>query len=258
MSHRNRDERRRILRAIFNGATSSQLSQFGLTDDEESFFRSHALRAENAALNRTTIFSAYYRMPRHQPVWYVIILVTIIVAGSSFCIEFFLSKARLEAPGTYPLFAAASTVGAIIAAAIGWGIASWIAHRNSRVQQTMAIITTRFAQPAFTGHLSNFFSAFGDKASPLVYTEHVEALLASPDRSDREAVQSLRYIMNYYEFIASGVSRGDMDYELVKENLRGNISFFYDKCLPHIRDIQLQRPLALRHLRRLRDHFREP
>ena len=85
----------------------------------------------------------------------------------------------------------------------------------------------------------------------------VSALENSAEDADSLNVQSLKYILNYYEFISAGIIRGDLDLGIVEANLKSNLIFFYEKCLPFILETRRTSPQALEHLAKMRNHFRE-
>lgn len=51
--------------------------------------------------------------------------------------------------------------------------------------------------------------------------------VSDPECPDRD---SLRLVLNYYEFIASGIRNGDFDEQMVKDSLRGTILNLYESC----------------------------
>lgn len=254
---RSPETRRAILRAIHNGENSDALARFELSTVEEERFRRAASAAEGRAVRQTASVSRYSNLRISSPFTPVPLLVIVIALGCATAVAALLGKADLQEPSTYPLFAATATIAAIAVAAIGWGVAGWVAHRNARVQHTINIVATRFAQPAFVNHLKTFNIQFGDGPHPQVTKAEIDRLVRSTDPKDHDPVQALRYILNYFEFISAGVERGDLDLELIEKNLKGNMSFYYDKCSPYIASLKRDRPLVLEAYTRLRDYFRD-
>lgn len=91
-----------------------------------------------------------------------------------------------------------------------------------------------------------------------VTTARMNALKASEREDDRKAAASVGYLLNYYEFIASGVLHGDLHSEIVRDNIRGVICFFYDRCEQHIQDLNKTNPRTFQNLIKIRTHYREP
>jgi len=105
--------------------------------------------------------------------------------------------------------------------------------------------------------MHRFHTNFGSDAS-VVTPEHLNELRRSRDEDDRKAAVSVTFILNYYEFIASGVLRGDLDARIIRDNIRGVLCQYHDKCLPYIRFANARNPRVFEHLIKLRTHYREP
>ena len=72
------------------------------------------------------------------------------------------------------------------------------------------------------------------------------------------ALQAMRYILNWFEFISVGVLLGDLDLEIVTKTIRSNLNLYVDRCLPYIIDLQKSNPRIMENLIELRLHFKEP
>ncbi len=169
-----------------------------------------------------------------RPVWVAVFIVT---AASLCAVLFLLLQIVPGDPATYPLVTALVACVAVAAASWGWAIGGWVAHRNARVQHTITIIAARFAQPMFVQQLALFNNSFGDADdTPKVTSQIIDALIASGTVEDQAKVQSARYLLNYFEFIASGVRSGELDLDIVRNNLRASVIYFHNKCEPYILD----------------------
>ncbi|MFT8679103.1 DUF4760 domain-containing protein [Gluconacetobacter sp.] len=144
-----------------------------------------------------------------------------------------------------PFITVAAAIIAGIMAAIGWLISSNVSHRNSQIQHTINLIGTRFSNAEFSKHLAKINQKFGNEAHPIITMSCIETAQASPDEKDRESVQSVKYILNYFEFIAICVFSGEINYDFVKSSLRGNLLYYYNKFQPYIREIRINKPSAL-------------
>lgn len=183
-------------------------------------------------------------------------LVSIIVIACAAVAIFLLFQIDLDAPATYPLMTALIGTAALAVAALGWGVGGWVAHRNARVQHTLTIIATRFAQPLFVQQMTIFNNAFGDADdSPKVTQAIIDALAETRSDGDQAKVQSARYLMNYFEFIATGVRSGELDLAIVRNNLRASFLYFHAKCEPYIVSGRAASPTLLENFTRLHDHF---
>lgn len=158
---------------------------------------------------------------------------------------------------TYQLVTPLVATVAATAATIGWAAAGWVAHRTARVQLTINLIATRFSQPLFHEQITRFNRHFGDENAAKVDTAMMAALDASRDPTDQKIVQSVRYILNYFEFLASGVLAGELDLDIVRNNLRANTLYYYDKCLPYITDLRRGDARLLENLTALQAHLRD-
>jgi len=165
---------------------------------------------------------------------------------------------NLGDPSTLSLMSASVTLVAVVAAIIGWVASLWMSYRNARMQHTINLVSTRFTQATFVSAYSAFHQKFGFLQTPQVTKADVDALDGSADLQDKACGQAVRFILNYYEFIAFGVRSGDLDIRVIAKTLRSNLKFYYDKCAPYISTLQQTSPTAMEHYSMLCDHFREP
>ena len=197
------------------------------------------------------------RLRTSRPFLPVIIAIAIIAVACAAAAAVLLAHAYIDDPQTYPLFSATATVMAIAVAAVGWGVAGWVSHRNGRVQHTINLLSTRFSQATFVQNAANFVDHFGPGGAPLVTRSDIDALTVSKTEAERNAARAVRYLLNYFEFIAVGVRRGDIDLGIVRENWRGVIRFYVDRCRPYIDALRDDDPRTFEHLVRLRSHFED-
>lgn len=251
--YRSWEERRQIIAAIVAETASKPLVDFALTSSEEVFFRARARRSVDRLARKTSSFKSYYRLPVAQPFLYILGLAAIIVAFGVVA-ALYLAVVRRSQPQATPLLAACGT---LTVAAIGWCVAAWISHRNAVRQNTISTIFARFAQTAYTDSLHRFHSGFG-----YLPTEKVtrEAVVKLRDQKGEEAKQAeaVNYVLNYFEYICVGALRGDFDAKIIKENLRGIIVYYYDKCEPYIMFANRANSRAFEHLIKVRTSYREP
>lgn len=153
----------------------------------------------------------------------------------------------------YPLFAACA---AITVAAIGWCVAAWIAHRNAIRQNTVNLLFARFSQATFSDSMHRFHREFGYGNETV--SRALINIARARDEDGAKASETPNYLLNYFEFIAAGVMNGDLDAKIVRDNIRGFVCYYYDKCEPFIFEANSRNPKAFEFLRKLRTHYREP
>lgn len=98
-----------------------------------------------------------------------------------------------------------------------------------------------------------FNKAFKD--SP-VTSGMVKRLVASSEEADKESVQAVRYLLNWFEFASARVLLGDLDITIVERTVRSNLLFYCDKCIAFILTEQAGNPRTLKNLLELANHFR--
>jgi hypothetical protein len=187
------------------------------------------------------------------PVWLVVAAISICATVAALYLVF---QIDLDEPATFPLVTGLVATVAVAAASWGWAIGGWVAHRNARIQHTITIIASRFAQPMFVQQMTLFNNSFGDADdSPKVTSDIINALINTGCATDQAKVQSARYMLNYFEFIASGVRSGELDLDIVCNNLRSSVRYFYNKCEPYIEDQRKSIPTLLSNFTRLKAHL---
>jgi hypothetical protein len=154
--------------------------------------------------------------------------------------------------------AIAALIGVIVAT-FGWSFSNWLAYRNSKKQHTVNLIfQTRFTQPTFNLHMRRFNKRFPVLSHEVVTIDVIDGLDNSNDDEGIDLAQSVKYILNYFEFIAAGVIGGDLDLDLVEQTVLSNLVYYFDKSAPYIYAVAKRYPGALENLIALRDHYREP
>lgn len=251
--YRNAKERAEIIRAAIAETAKKPLSDYGLSDSELVFFRARSARAVEALARRTSAFKAYYTLPTAKPFAVVVVASAVVVASVIFAGVYAYIATRHRP--AYPIFAALITISAVAA---GWAVTGWMTHRNTIRQNTNTMVTARFTQAPFNESLYRFHRQFGfeetHEISPLI----IKNLRETGSDDDWKAASSIGYLLNYFEFVANGVLRGDFDQAIIKDNFRGVISFYHDKCWPVIKAANDVNTMTYANLIKLRTHYREP
>ena len=133
-------------------------------------------------------------------------------------------------------------------------MSAWIAHRSNRSSYTLDTVAAWFAQSAFSDALRDFNKTLRRKKIDEML---VNSLAASQSDEDRAAVRSLRYLLNYFEFISVGVLDGELDERIVAKTLRGNLLDVYNHAASYITDLQKSNPRTLENFSMLRRHYQD-
>lgn len=127
------------------------------------------------------------------------------------------------------------TVVGVMAAVCGWVIAGMINLRNSIRQHTISTL--------LQSRLSATYMQYADKLSRH-YGDYEARKRANPalreNATDNADILALRYILNYFEFIAIGIKRGDLDEGMLRDSLRGILLKNVSMSMPWIRAEQRQ------------------
>lgn len=247
-------ERGEIIRAVIAETNPRPVSEFQLTTSEEIYFRTRSARAVRALARRSSTFKAYYRLPTAKP-FNLVVAVSIVTSFSTLFLAGYIWWHSQTGQPPSPLIAAFVSVAAV---AVGWAVAGWNTHRNTVRQNTNAILFARFSQAPFGDALHRFHKEFGWADGGPVTTARLRALSASGDDDRMKAAAAAIYILNYYESIASGVLNGDLDEQIVRDNVRGLVCAYFDKCAPHILASNRLNERTFENLVKLRTHYREP
>jgi hypothetical protein len=251
--YRSWEERRSIISSIIAEENPPPIETFELSESEELYFRSKSRKfIENLAI-KTSEFKSYYALPAANPFGRIIFLTLMILGSAGIAVLYINSK--IKGAAAFPLYGALT---AASIAALGWTVAGWIGHRNTVRQNTNNLLFARFSHAPFGDALHRFHTAFGVDLHPRITPEVINKLRNSACENDTKAAASVSYILNYYEFIATGVLNGDFDKHIVRDNIRGLIVFYHDKCAPMIYKDSKDYPRVFYNLKKIRTHYREP
>lgn len=132
---------------------------------------------------------------------------------------------------------------AAITAMSGWIVASVITVRNTVKQHTISTL--------LQSRLSATYMTYADKVSGHYIAYDLErkacpSLAKAPTDGIDEA--ALRYILNYFEFIAIGIRKGDLDEAMMKDSLRSILMKNVAMSRQWIDDCRSKSPRLYRHL----------
>lgn len=171
------------------------------------------------------------------------------------------------------------TLGVVAAIAVitGWIVNHQITSTNNRVNQTLNLILQTRISSVYQEHEQNVRAVYGrsvqilkedveewltnpktisdDSACTIGTCNKKEALLTKKDKTYK-ALVSCCYILNYYEFLASGVSSGLLDEELLYQTVGGMLLHQLKQKRAIIEKFREESKKSLEHLMTLESRWR--
>ena len=99
---------------------------------------------------------------------------------------------------------------------------------QARKQHTLDILFDTRLSSEFRRHLENRKRYFGEgeKVDPALFWEYLRPGIRPLDETSepfrkRECAEAIRALLNYYEFLALGIAREDLDEDMLKGTIRG-------------------------------------
>jgi hypothetical protein len=146
----------------------------------------------------------------------------------------------------------------ILSAIIGWLTNAWLSFRNSKKQHTINLLfQSRLNSDLFSRHQARLSYIYPPDSEYPIDWEEFDRISKSADSETRSTADSLRYMLNYYEFIAAGVKHGDLDIELLDDTIRDNLLYIHGLCAPLIKHFG-EDSRYLENLRQLNGHWIRP
>lgn len=254
MPHHDWKTQKLVCHAILIGKAERAFADHGVSLADQRIYRRMADDALAQVIRRRSSAKRYFAAHIRNPLFLVVALATGIAALSLLSAWMLFDYVDLTKPESYPIFGSVATFCAIGIAASGWAVAGWVTHRTGRSKLTMDVVAARYAQPAFGEALAAFNKVLLRRR---IDATVIAALEQSADQDERRAVQGLRYLLNYFEFISVGVLEGELDERIVARTLRGTLVTVYDLSLLYIAELQRTNPRTLEHYSTLRLHFRD-
>lgn len=138
----------------------------------------------------------------------------------------------------------------VSSAICGWLIAGIINLRNSIRQHTIStLLQSRLSATymKYADDLSRHYEAFDRRRKENPALREVA--------TDGVDVPSLRYILNYFEFIAIGVKRGDLEEEMLRDSLKSILKKNVAMSRPWIMQARIGNPRLYQNLLWLHDRW---
>ena len=245
-------QRRELVHAALENREPTSEELYHPTEAELHQAKKIAEKLKQEALGRWHPVKRMYRAPRRNP-----IVLPLFIAGTILAVTATLNilawrEIQVTTDWKPQSLAAVVTSVAVIAATTGWIANLWLTHRLNATKHTIDFVSGRFYNKEFNEAVKIFNLYFRTRS---VTTKIIEELDQTDREVDQAVIQSVKYLLNYFEFIAVGLAEGVLDYEIVRKSLRGNIVYYYDKCRPYIADLCEKNSDTLKNLRDLRLDF---
>jgi hypothetical protein len=159
---------------------------------------------------------------RKVPIIFAVFVWFLALYGFAHVLDF-----HIKSPGKNPT--AIVAYAAAWAALTGWMIQALIAVRNSRKQHTMSVL------------LQTRMSAEFNKNVAIIEKTFPEGSVISYSKANRnkQTLSAVRYVLNYYEFIAVGLRHRDLDETLMRDCICSQMCRFLlraDDVIRKVRD----------------------
>lgn len=254
MPHHDWKTQKLICHAVLTGRAEEAFAAHGVALHDQAIYHRMADDALAGVIRKRSAARRYFTARIRNPLL-LVVAAAAFVSAVCLIVAWELSETvNLADPGTYPVLGSLAAFAAIGVAAMGWAVSGWVTHRTGRSKLTMDVVAARYAQPAFGDALAAFTKVLLNRR---IDGELVGALERSTDEDERAAVQGLRYMLNYFEFIAVGVLEGELDERIVAKTLRGTLNTVYDLSVLYITELQSKNPRTLENYSTLRRHFRD-
>lgn len=158
-----------------------------------------------------------------------------------------------------------ATLAALFFGVFSFFYRSYEAEAQSRKQHTIKILFDSRMSPEFREHLERRKHHFpeGERVDPEKYNAYLTAsrdreLTSKAATERRKSAEGLRSLLNYYEFLALGIERHDLDEGMMKGSIRGMMCNLVADAYDVISGLQADNPRAYEHLTALYDRWTDP
>ena len=141
---------------------------------------------------------------------------------------------------SYTTVSGVAVVGSAYLASIGWLYTNHNNVKNQRKAHTMSVLIQLRNSTEYQKHRLNVFSKFPVgtpvKEEDLGQLKKDQADKASYGENKTSVMDSMAFVLNYFEFISIGVKTEDLDGTMIELSLRGIFVNWYSHLLPFIND----------------------
>lgn len=118
-----------------------------------------------------------------------------------------------------------------VAAVAGWITSAIVTMRNSIRQHTITTLLNSRLSETYMSQTRLVNARYFTPSGAIYRLGEDEARSGAPEAQ----IPALRYLLNYFEFIAVGIRYGDLDETLMKQTFRGILCGVYEAAEPLIR-----------------------
>ena len=116
----------------------------------------------------------------------------------------------------------------VVAAVVGWITSAIVTMRNSIRQHTVTTLLSSRLSETYMSQTRLVNARYFSPSGALYRLTEDEVKAARPEAQ----LAALRYLLNYFEFIAVGIRYSDLDEKLLKNTLRGILCGVYEAAGP--------------------------
>jgi hypothetical protein len=201
----------------------------------------------------------------------------LIICGlTAFYLSYYLINANLSAQGSSlaKLLDLPPLIFALWAAVTGWYVHFQLTCRNHRVSHAVTLVISRSTNAELRrrldmlrkylptkDHIDQLDKSFyGPAAMEKAKAEYdVESVECVRNMRLTQSVDALKYLLNYYEFMAVAIELGDLEESIVYETMSPHVVGLYERSSSFIAYVRsnegLREPLAFEHLSKLVDRW---
>lgn len=179
---------------------------------------------------------------------FIFILAVLVSCGVTFV--------RLNSSSTAPMIFMIAFV-TVLTGILGWVIHAQLTNRVHRKTHTLNLLMQSRTSVEYQDHIRNINRAFPKSKKVTekdieTYLDHQDQYITS--KVDEETsikakgLSSIRYILNYYEFLAAGITKDDLDEDLLYECLSGIILAMHNMSVEFIETRKKKQKMVFKNL----------
>ena len=162
---------------------------------------------------------------RTQVSGFAILIGSILLLGLTY-----ITRQKNPPEGWYTLLA---LVVSTMTIGLGWLVHAGIMARHQKVQHTLNLILQTRMSPEFQSNVRNMRLVFAGDIPENAIKEYFDlkgTKKAKLSQDEKDNVFAAMYLANFYEFMAAGIRRGDLDEDLAYDCIGGLLISIKDRC----------------------------
>lgn len=124
-------------------------------------------------------------------------------------------------------------IAGIVAAVTGWITTAWVSLHNVRRQHTVNVLLQSRLSQAYQGRLKDAYSGY-PVTPQITYMQEGDW----NDPMKLEAIEGIKYLLNYFEFLAIGIRTGDLDERTLRMSLKDILETLTTVASPYIKYVR--------------------